>query len=459
MTTPETMAPPMPSTSPSPAPLTPASLNVGHEMAWQRLLTNHRRPHKNAPFGLLDIGSSKLCCYIVRTRGEEGFVLLGRGYQAAEGFQAGEVIDAEAAEASMLAVLNEAEEAAGETLREIAVSWSGGRPSAGLVTVECPIGGRLIDDDDIDRALEQVRGSVLGNERQILHILPVEMRPDGGDALADPRGLAAQTLDVTALVVSVAKPALRNLTACLERCHLDVMELTNATYAAGIGCLTVDEMRRGVLLLELGGGTTSLGLFSGGALCHLAQVPYGGEHVTRDLAYCLSTSRAFAERLKNLYGGVLCRACDDNVRIEVPIIGDQAEQPTGEVPRTRLTEIIRARVEETLTLIQSRLRDQEDLVQSKPPRSMVLTGGAAQIEGIEELAEEIFGLKARIGRPAAVRGRAGLEDQPCCSAAAGGLVLVTGRDGGSSWKQMSEVPALTSGLARLGHWLKQNFVS
>ena len=454
MITSETAAPDTP-----PGRLGAAASNAAHEMAWQRLLGTGRRPHKNAPFGLLDIGSSKLCCYIVRTRGEEGFVLLGRGYQAAEGFQAGEVIDAEAAEASILAVVNEAEEAAGEQLREIAVSWSGGRPSAGLVTVDCQIGGRLIDDDDIDRALEQVRASVLGSEREILHILPVEMRPDGREALADPRGLAAQTLDFTGLVVSVAKPALKNLTACLERCHLDVTELTNATYAAGMGCLTVDEMRRGVLLLELGGGTTSLGLFSGGALCHLAQVPYGGEHVTRDIAYCLSTSRAVAERLKNLYGGVLCRACDDNVRIEVPIIGDHVEQPTGEVPRTRLTEIIRARVEETLTLVQARLEDEWDLVKAKPPRSMVLTGGAAQIEGLEELAEEIFGLKARIGRPAAVRGRAGLEDQPCCSAAAGGLVVLTGRDGGLSWKQASEVPALTSGLARLGHWLKQNFVS
>jgi cell division protein FtsA len=443
----------------APGRLVPATLPAAHEMAWQRLLGNHRRPHKNAPFGLLDIGSSKLCCYIVRTRGTDGFVLLGRGYQAAQGFQAGEVVDAEAAEASMLAVVGEAEEAAGEQLREIAVSWSGGRPSAGLVTIECQIGGRVIDDDDIDQALEQIRGSMLGSEREILHILPVEMRPDGGEVLADPRGFAAQTLEFSALVVSVAKPALRNLTACLERCHLDVMELTNATYAAGVGCLTMDEIRRGVLLLELGGGTSSLGLFSGGALCHLAQVPYGGEHVTRDVAYCLSTSRAVAERLKNLYGGVLCRACDDNVRIEVPMIGDHLEHPTGEVPRTRLTEIIRARVEETLLLLESRLQDGRDTLKAKPPRSMVLTGGAAQIEGIEELAEEIFGLKARIGRPAAVRGRAGLEDQPCCSAAAGGLVLVTGRDGGLSWKQASEVPALTSGLARLGHWLKQNFVS
>lgn len=430
-----------------------------HDMAWQRLLTAHRRPHRNAPFGLIDIGSSKLCCYIVRAHGDGGFLLLGRGYQAADGFRAGDVIDAEAAEASMLAVISEAEQAAGETLREIAVSWSGGRPSAGLVTVEREIGGREIDDDDIDRALEAVRASVLGGQREILHILPVEMRPDGGEALADPRGLAARTLELTALVVSVARPALRNLLACLERCHLDVMELVNATYAGGVGCLTVDEIRRGVLLLEMGGGTTTLGLFSGGALCHLAQVPYGGEHVTRDLAYCLSTSRAFAERLKNLYGGVLCRACDDNVRVEVPVIGDRAEQPTGEVPRTRLTQIIRARVEETLTLVRGQLQKEPDLMRTKPPRSMVLTGGAAQIEGIEELAEEIFGLPARIGRPAVVRGRAGLEDQPCCTAAAGGLVLVTGRDGGLSWKQSTEVPALASGLARLGHWLKQNFVS
>ena len=188
-------------------------------------------------------------------------------------------------------------------------------------------------------------------------------------------------------------------------------------------------------------------------------MPYGGEHVTRDLAYCLSTSRAFAERLKNLYGGVLCRACDDNVRIEVPIIGDRVEQPTGEVPRTRLTQIIRARVEETLTLIKSRLEDEWDLVEAKPPRSMVLTGGAAQIEGWRNWPRRSSGSRPGSVGPGAVRGRTGIEDQPCCSAATGGLVLVTGRDGGLSWKQSTEVPALTTGLARLSYWLKQNFVS
>ena len=434
-------------------------MNAKAEMAWQRLLQNQRRTTRNAPFGLLDVGSSKLCCYVVRARSGGGFQLLGRGYQSADGFQAGEVTDAEEAETSMLAVLHEAEEAAGETLREIAVTWSGGAPRAGLVNIERDLGGRVIDDDDLDRALESVRATMVGSDREILHILPVEMRLDGGRPLADPRGLAGQVLEFTGLVVSVAKPALRNLTACIERCHLDVMEVANAAYAAGVGCLTLDEMSRGVLLIELGGGSTSHALFQGGALCHLGQVPYGGEHVTRDLAYGLKTSRVFAERLKNLYGGVQWRACDDNVRIEVPLIGDHHEQPTGEVPRTRLTQIIRARVEETLGLVQERLKDDWELVQSRPPRSMVLTGGAAQMEGIVELAEELFGLPARIGRPGAVRGPSGVEEQPCCSAAAGGLVLVTGRDGGLGWKQSTEVPALTNSLARLGHWLKQNFVS
>ncbi|MCB1991018.1 MAG: hypothetical protein KDG49_06115, partial [Geminicoccaceae bacterium] len=134
-------------------------MNAKAEMAWQRLLQSQRRTARNAPFGLLDVGSSKLCCYVVRTQSSGGFQLLGRGYQSADGFQAGEVSDAEAAETSMLAVLHEAEEAAGETLREIAVTWSGGAPRAGLVSIERDLGGRVIDDDDLDRALESVRAT------------------------------------------------------------------------------------------------------------------------------------------------------------------------------------------------------------------------------------------------------------------------------------------------------------
>ena len=429
-------------------------------MAWRQLQPRQRRPGARAGvMGLIDIGSSKLCSYIARPKPGHGFVLAGRGYQIAEGMRAGEIIDAEAAEASILAVINEAEQAAGEQLREIAVTWSGGRPRAQILRIERNLNGRTIGDEDLQWGLELARQQAQTRERAILHILPVEMRVDGGRALRDPRGLSGQTLEMIVSVVTVAVAPLRNLIACLNRCHLDVAEITTSAYAAGIGTLTADEVERGCLLLDMGGGTTNIAHFHGGRLVYVDQVGYGGDHVTRDLAYGLSTSHALAERIKNLYGGVQWRACDDNMRISVPLIGDHIEMPTGEVPRTRLTQIIRARVEETLAMVQDRLKENWDLFEKRPPRSVVFTGGACQIEGMEELAEEMFGLPSRVGRPAIVHGGNGVEDQPCCSAASGGLALVAGNDGGLSWKQSAETPVLTHGLTRITTWLRQNFVS
>jgi len=434
--------------------------DAGHwAMLWRQLMDGQSRVGRSGPAALLDVGSSKLCCYVTQPRPGRGFALLGRGYKAADGLRAGEIVDAEAADDSIRAVLAEAEDEAGETLREIAVVWSGGEPASELLRIERELDGRAIGEEDLRWGLEMARQRAIAGDREILHILPLEIRIDGGRPLKDPRGLAGQTLEMVVAVATVAAAPLGDLLACLKRCHLDVTDVASSAYAAGIGCLTADEAERGCLLLDMGGGTTNIAHFHGQRLAHLDQVAYGGDHVTRDLAYGLNTGHAHAERIKNLFGSVQWRACDDNVRIAVPVIGDDVDHPTGEIPRTRLTQINRARVEEIFNMVRERLRKAWEVYENKPPRSMVLTGGAAQLEGIDELAEEMFALPARIGRPGLVQSPKGVEDQPCCSAASGGLVLIAGDDGGLSWKHNTEVPVLAVGLARFGRWLRQNFVS
>ena len=422
--------------------------------AWRKIVGTGpwRRGH---PFGVLDIGSSKLCCYIARPRPGQGVQLLGRGYQVAEGLKGGDVVDAEAAEAAILGALHEAEQQAGETLREIYLAVSGGRVQSSYVRVDCALHGRGVTEPDLQLLLDRARREATSPDREVLHAVPVEMTIDGGRPLKDACGLSGQRLEIVAHLVTVSGTALRNLLACLERCHIEVKGVVSASYAAAVACLAEDELERGCLVLDFGGGTTGIAHFAGGRLTLVGQVPYGGDQITGDLAYGLSTSRQHDERIKNLFGGTQFRSCDEGTRIEHPRLGDHAELPTGEVPRTRITEIVRARVEEILALARRRLDEHRELLATRPPRSIVVTGGGSQLEGIEELVQEVFRLPARCARPVPWSGTR--QDEPCCATAAGAVALVLGDDGGLGWRDQIEVSVLSHRLARLGQWFRENF--
>ena len=428
-------------------------------MAWRQVRRSARGAGRPGPRALLDIGSSKICCYIVLPAAGRGFTLAGRGYQAAEGFDVGNVIDMDLAARSIAAVLHEAELEAGAELREVAVTWSGGAPRSHLVEVQRFLGGREFNDDDLSWMLERARSDGEQDERVSVHVAPVETRLDDGRTLRDARGLGAGNVTLLASVTTVDRQALADLEICLEQCHVGIEAVVSSGYAAGMACVTQEEAERGCLVLEFGGGTTDIAHFHAGRLVHVAQVAFGGDHVSRDIAFGLDTSPAYAERLKNLYGSVQWRSCDDNMRIDVPLIGDTIDMPTGEIPRTRLTLIVRSRVEEILSMVQDELRDAWNLYEKRPPRSIVLTGGGAQVEGLVEFVEELFGLPARIGTPAIVKGHRGIEDQPCCAAASGALVLVEGDDGGLIWRRGGGAPTLARGMARLNRWWRQNFAS
>lgn len=426
------------------------------ETGWRSVVGKGPRV-RSGTLGLLDIGSSKLCCYIARPRSGRGIVLLGRGYQGAEGLRSGEIIDAEAAESAVTAVLHEAEQQAGETLREVYLVVSGGRPESVYVRVTGQLYGRAVAEHDVAQLLARARRAGTTAEREVLHAVPVEMRVDGGRIVRDPIGMSGNRLELVVHLVTVVGASLRNLLACLERCHIGVKGVVSGGYAAGIACLSEEEMDRGCIVVDMGGGTTNLAHFSFGRLALVDQVPYGGDHVTMDLAYGLSTSRVHAERIKTLYGTTVFRSCDDNRRIEVPLLGDHADLPTGEVAQAQITEIVRARVEEIFRLLAKRLDRHDELLATRPPRSVVLTGGASQLEGVAELAEEVLGLPTRCGRPGVLHARDGIESSPCCACASGAVGLILGDDGGLGWTEHVELPFLGQRLARLGQWFKENF--
>jgi cell division protein FtsA len=409
-------------------------------------------PHD--PMGVLDIGTTKMCCLIAR-RGPRGRLeILGAGYQLAEGLRAGEIVDAEAAEASILAVVDEAEQAAGQTLREVVVGLSAGRPRAHRAMVELALDGRAVTGADLAQALAHARALGRQDGAEALHALPVQITLDGGQPLRDPRGMIGGRLALQVQLVQVAAAPLYNLVAAVERCHLEIAGVVAAPYAAGIASLSEDELAQGALVLDLGGGVTGVARFADGRLQDIHSVPLGGRHVTQDLAFGLSTGWQQAERLKTLYGSVLSRAGDAHQRLEVPGLGDPAHPPLQIVSRARLTEIMRPRVEEIFQLVRTRLEASEVPLAG---RRLVLTGGGSALEGVVELAEEVFGMPARPGRSLPLDGRfvvAGLRG----ATTAVGLLRWAGQDdGGLTFWSPRPNRLMSARLAKISQWLRENF--
>jgi len=413
-----------------------------------------RSGRRQEAIGVLDVGTTKMCCLIARPTADGRFAVQGVGYQLAEGLRAGEIVDVDAAEASILAVVHEAEQQAGETLREVVVGVAGARPGSRHVGVELDLGGRPVTGADLARALAHAQAEARAEGIEVLHALPIEITLDGGQPLHDPRGMIGRRLRMVVNLVQVAEAPVRNLIATLERCHLDVAGVIAGPYAAGLACLSDDEAALGAIVIDMGGGVTGVARFGNSRLQEIFTVPLGGRHVSQDLAFGLPTGRWQAERLKTLYGSVLPRAGDRQQRLEVPGLGDPDSPPAQIVSRARLTEIVRPRVEETFSLVLARLAHG-----AIPPtaRRLVLTGGASQLEGVVELAEEMFDMPARLGRSRALESAHGLLDLAAGTTAVGLLAWVVRDDGGLTFGAEKPRAMIATRLAKFGQWLRENF--
>jgi cell division protein FtsA len=317
--------------------------------------------------------------------------------------------------------------------------------------------GRSVDRSDIERGMDAARMQLASPNRSIVHLVPLELAIDGGRPLRDPSGMPGERLQMLVHGVSLDSRHIAQLRSCLDGCHLDVAEIVSAGYASGWSVTTKEERERGCLVLDLGGGVSSAAHFHGGRLALLASVPYGGEHITADLAQGLATQRSHAERIKSLYTSVQARHGDADQRIAVPHVGDPEKWPSGEVARSRLTEIARPRVEEILELLRGKLMEHAELFRTMPPANLVLTGGASRIEGLVELVDELFGLPVRFGRPDRIQVGEVFECEPCASAANGALGLCRGEDGGQRWKDETATTSLGLGWSRFRKWLRENF--
>ena len=410
---------------------------------------------RNGLVAALDVGTTKVCCFIAR-RGPGAPRIVGIGHQASHGVRGGVIVDMEAAEASIRATVEAAELMAGDNVGEVIVNLSAGNPLSRLLAYDVSIAGHEIGDADLRRVLDRA-GLAAGRPpgHEVVHAIPVGYSIDGNRGVRDPRGMFGQRLGVNMLLVSADAATMRNLTTCIARCHLDTEARVVSPYASALACLTDDEIQLGVILVDMGGGTTSIAVFFDGELVHTDSVSAGGAHVTRDIARGLSAPLVHSERMKALYGSAMPSPSDDTEIIKVPVIGDEDEPEPSQVPRSMLVGIIRPRLEETFEMVRARLEDAG--FERSVGRRVVLTGGASQLPGIRDFAAMILDKQIRLARPRPFDGQAEAVSGPAFATCAGLLRYALDNPAEAPMGAYRPLQEPTGGLGRIGQWLRENF--
>jgi len=404
---------------------------------------------------VLDVGTTKVCCFIARQGEDAKPRVVGIGHQLSRGLRAGAIVDMEQAEASILAAVHAAEQMAGETLRDVTVNVAGGHPASQTIGVEVAIAGHEVGDGDLRKVIDQGRLYDAAADRRLIHSIPVGYTIDGSRGIRDPRGMYGERLGVDMHVVTAASGPVRNLTTCIARCHLDIRALVVSPYAAGLASLVDDEMDLGVCVVDMGGGTTTLAVFFDGNVVYTDSIPAGGQHVTSDIARGLSTPLAHAERMKTLYGNCVPSPADEREMITVPQVGEEDRAQANTIPKTILVGIIQPRLEETFELVRSRLElSGFDKIAG---RRIVLTGGASQLAGVRELAQLVLDKQVRMGRPIRLAGLAEATGGPAFAVGAGLIAYARRTSADEARPARSHADSGNGLFGRLGSWFKENF--
>lgn len=361
-------------------------------------LKKHIAPLRLPLVTVLDIGSHKISCWILRKKTKESVEILGAGYQKSQGFNAGHITHMEQLQQAISRAVGEAENTSGEVVSPLIMSVNGDFIASSLMSVSVPLMQPTVTTHDINRLVEKARLEKNPQAWHMLHTFPLQYALDQQTNILNPRGMMGRVLHGCLHEVSGKPDPLRNVLLCARRCHLSVQALVVSSYASGLSCLKEDEQEMGAVLVEMGAGSTSLSFFWKGQLIHTDFLPQGGQQMTADLANNLDLSLADAERLKILYGAAVPSENDLREMIPVTQIGGDVCQ----IPRYSLVTTLQARLEETLRAVQKKI-ETSDFYHLSGHR-IVFTGGASQIPGLCSLASDIMGVRTRIGKPVAFQG-------------------------------------------------------
>lgn len=369
----------------------------------------------------LDIGTTKICAIVGEVAQDGTLDIVGIGSHPSQGLRKGVVINIEATVNSIKRAVEEAELMAGCEISHVYAGIAGGHiqgfNSHGIVAVK----DSEVQQTDIDRVIDAARAIAIPLDREVIHILPQEYIIDDQDGIREPLGMSGVRLESKVHIVTGAVTSAQNIIKCAQRCGLAVSDIVLEQLASSESVLSQDEKELGVALIDIGGGTTDIAIWSDGSIVHTKVLAVGGDHITSDIAVGLRTPMADAERIKQKYGCALSSLVENDDTLEVPSVGGRKPRSLS---RQILTEIIEPRVEEMFSLVHQAIQSTgyEDLLAS----GVVITGGATMLQGMSELAEDILGLPVRLGVPTGVGGLVDVVRSPVYSTGVG--LVMYGRD-------------------------------
>ena len=357
----------------------------------------------------LDVGTSKIVCVIGRAEGG-ALKVLGSALRESGGLKAGTVTSLDSAEESIRECVAAAETMADARIQNVLIGVNCGQPVSVTSRAVMALDGALVTDDHLRVLLQEARKRARLEGHEIIQSAPTAYVVDEARGVKNPSGMFAQKIGVAMHAVAVKPGPLQNLKLAVARCHLNVVGTMFAPYASGLSVLTEDEKQIGCTVIEMGGGVTSIAVFLEGNLVHADVVPIGGFAVTSDISRMLSAPLSAAERVKTLFGAALGEMDAGTDVVAVPQMGENGDDTALRVPRSMLTRIIQARLEEIFTAVQEKLQASGyDVAAGK---RAVLPGGASQLAGVRDLAARILGKQVRIGRPQAFPGLAAASAGP-----------------------------------------------
>lgn len=408
-----------------------------------------KKPNKDLMVGI-DIGTSKVVTIVGEVTNENKINIVGIGSHPSQGLKRGVVVNIESTVQSIQRSVEEAELMAGcqiySAFTGIAGSHIRSINSHGIVAIR----DREVSQMDIDRVIDAAKAVAIPADQKILHILPQEFIIDSQDSIREPVGMSGVRLEAKVHIVTGAVSAAQNIVKCLKRCGLNASDIVLEQFASSQSILTDDEKELGVCMVDIGGGTTDIAIFTDGSIRHTAVIPIAGDQVTNDIAIALRTPARNAEEIKIKHACALQDLADTNQMIDIPTSGDR---PGKHLSKRTLAEVVEARYEELFTLVAAEIRRSglEDFIAS----GIVLTGGASKVEGAVELAERIFKMPVRLGTPQHVTGLAEVMNNPIYATGVG--LLLYGMQQRDNQKEALAQSNLKGLWSRMKSWFQGNF--
>jgi len=399
----------------------------------------------------LDIGTSKVVAIVGKKTSDGQVEIVGIGSHPSRGLKRGVVVNIETTVNAIQRAIEEAELMAGCQIQSVYAGIAGSHirsmNSHGIVAVR----EREVVQADIDRVIDAAQAVAIPSDQKILHILPQEYVIDSQEGIKEPLGMSGVRLEAKVHLVTCAVNAAQNIEKCVQKCDLDVDDIILEQLASSYAVLTDDEKELGVCVVDIGGGTTDIAIFTGGSIRHTAVIPIAGDQVTNDIAMALRTPTQNAEEIKIKYACALTQLAGAEETIKVPSVGDR---PPRDLSRQALAEVVEPRYEELFTLIQSELRRSgfEDVIAA----GIVLTGGTSKMEGVVELAEEIFHMPVRLASPQGVAGLADVVNNPMYATGVG-LLMYGLKQQATHSEPMMRSEGGVSMMEKIKTWFTGNF--